>query len=108
MPDDYLQSVIELHDSAPACLHTTQSHVFSLPDSSTRVTWARESGHHVSQFPDCVVSSASVIHKYYNELDTLVSNIIVKLSSDNVEDATRWKSSENVDGNFASVNYKVG
>ena len=107
MPDDYLQSVIELQDSAPACLHSTQSPVFSLPDASTRVTWARESGH-VSQFPDCVRSPASVIHKYYNELDTLVSNVIVKLSSDDSEDSTRWKSSENVDGNFASVNYKVG
>lgn len=105
MPSEYSQAVIELQNSAPKCLDSEQAPKFSLPDGSTRATWARDSrddSHHV---PHCIQSPANVIHQFYERLDGLISEVIMNISGENETD---WfsKESPEIAQNFASINYK--
>jgi len=105
MPSEYSQAVIELQNSAPQCLDSEQSPKFSLPDGSTRVTWARDSSEHRQHVPKCIQSPTNVIHQFYERLDGLISDVIMNIAG---EKQTDWLSKENpeIKQNFATINYK--
>ena len=106
MPSEYSQAVIELQNSAPQCLDSEQSPKFSLPDGSTRVTWARDSSEQRQHVPKCIQSPTNVIHQFYERLDGLISDVIMNIAG---EKQTDWLSKENpeIKQNFATINYKV-
>jgi len=108
LPQDYLQSVIELQNSAPECLQSSSAPVFSLPDGSTRRTWARDNMEQDLQFPDCVKTPAEVVHQTFTSLDSLVSHLIMRIAG---HGNTNWMlmnqpEHQQIRGDFASQHYK--
>ena len=104
-PEDYTQSVINLQAVAPECLQQSQSPQFDLPDGSSRRTFGVESGDG-REYPGCVRTDSLTIRSHYNMLDSLLSQLIMRVAGEDGD--TAWASSHhNSRGDFSTQLYKV-
>ena len=103
LPADYVLAVQALKRKAPDCLESNSLPVFSLPDGSQRRTFALES-HTESEYPQCVEEEARIIHQHFDNLDTVMSAIILDIIGDFRK--AEWSTDQDKRGSVLTKIYK--
>ena len=103
LPSDYMLAVKSLRRKAPGCLESSDLPVFGLPDGSQRRTFAGES-HSESYYPECIQEEARVINHHFDQLDTVMSAIILDVIGDFRK--AEWSTNGGNRGSILSKIYK--